>query len=160
MTVLIFLAFLSGCAAVDGSGSRDHTEKSPQGSVYTGGQTSDVQKTEDDYKTDYIDMVEDEKQSVRDRMSGLGALCKDVYIRADKGGASNVVLDEEAVHAMIETAAAQGRAVTCGSYDHNMLNYEDVDRALKGAAEGETLQTEFYEITTSGYFRYGKIQSP
>ena len=159
MTVLIFLAFLSGCAAVDGSGSRDHTEKSPQGSAYTGGQTSDVQKTEDDYKTDYIDMVEDEKQSVRDRMSGLGALCKDVYIRADKGGASNVVLDEEAVHAMIETAAAQGRAVTCGSYDHNMLNYEDVDRALKGAAEGETLQTEFYEITTSGYFRYFRLSA-
>ena len=159
MTVLICLAFLSGCAAVDGSGSRDHTEKSPQGSVYTGGQTSDVQKTEDDYKTDYIDMVEDEKQSVRDRMSGLGALCKYVYIRADKGGASNVVLDEEAVHAMIETAAAQGRAVTCGSYDHNMLNYEDVDRALKGAAEGETLQTEFYEITTSGYFRYFRLSA-
>ena len=155
MTVLIFLAFLSGCAAVDGSGSRDEL----QGSEYTDGQTSDVQKAEDDYKTDYIDMEEDEKQSVRNRMSGLGVLCKDVYIRADKGGASNVVLDEEAVHAMIETAAAQGRAVTCGSYDHNMLNYEDVDRALKGAAEGETLQTEFYEITTSGYFRYFRLSA-
>ena len=155
MTVLIFLAFLSGCAAVDGSGDRDEL----QGSEYTDGQTSDVQKAEDDYKTDYIDMEEDEKQSVRNRMSGLGVLCKDVYIRADKGGASNVVLDEEAVHAMIETAAAQGRAVTCGSYDHNMLNYEDVDRALKGAAEGETLQTEFYEITTSGYFRYFRLSA-
>lgn len=155
MTVLIFLAFLSGCAAVDGSGDRDEL----QGSEYTDGQTSDVQKAEDDYKTDYIDMEEDEKQSVRNRMSGLGALCKDAYIHADKGGASNVVLDEEAVHAMIETAAAQGWAVTCGSYDHNMLNYEDVDRALKGAAEGDTLQTEFYEITTSGYFRYFRLSA-
>ena len=155
MTVLIFLAFLSGCAAVDGSGDRDEL----QGSEYTDGQTSDVQKAEDDYKTDYIDMEEDEKQSVRNRMSGLGVLCKDAYIHADKGGASNVVLDEEAVHAMIETAAAQGRAVTCGSYDHNMLNYEDVDRALKGAAEGDTLQTEFYEITTSGYFRYFRLSA-
>lgn len=155
MTVLIFLAFLSGCAAVDGSGDRDEL----QGSEYTDGQTSDVQKAEDDYKTDYIDMEEDEKQSVRNRMSGLGVLCKDAYIHADKGGASNVVLDEEAVHAMIETAAAQGWAVTCGSYDHNMLNYEDVDRALKGAAEGDTLQTEFYEITTSGYFRYFRLSA-
>ena len=155
MTVLIFLAFLSGCAAVDGSGNRDEL----QGSEYTDGQTSDVQKAEDDYKTDYIDMEEDEKQSVRNRMSGLGVLCKDAYIHADKGGASNVVLDEEAVHAMIETAAAQGWAVTCGSYDHNMLNYEDVDRALKGAAEGDTLQTEFYEITTSGYFRYFRLSA-
>ena len=54
MTVLIFLAFLSGCAAVDGSGDRDEL----QGSEYTDGQTSDVQKAEDDYKTDYIDMEE------------------------------------------------------------------------------------------------------
>ena len=155
MTVLIFLAFLSGCAAVDGSGDRDEL----QGSEYTDGQTSDVQKAEDDYKTDYIDMEEDEKQSVRNRMSGLGVLCKDAYIHADKGGASNVVLDEEAVHAMIETAAAQGWAVTCGSYDHNMLNYEDVDRALKGAAEGESSQTEFYVLTTSGYFRYFRLSA-
>ena len=159
MTVVICLAFLSGCAAVDGSGSRDHTEKPPQGSVYTDGQTSDVQKAEDDYKTDYIDMEEDEKQSVRDRMSGLGALCKDIYIRADKGGSSNIVLDEETVHTMTETAAEEGWAVTCGSYDHNMLNYEEVDQALRDAAEGESSQTEFYVLTTSGYFRYFRLSA-
>ena len=159
VTVLICLAFLSGCAAADRSGSRDHTEKLSEESGYADSKMSDGRKTEDDYETDDIDIESDEKQSVRNRMSELGALCKDIYIRADKGGSSNIVLDEETVHTMTETAAEQGWAVTCGSYDHNMLNYEDVDQALRDAAEGESSQTEFYVLTTSGYFRYFRLSA-
>ena len=156
MIVLVCLLFLSGCAAGK-RGSRDNAEKQPEESV--GSMLSDGQEADDNYETDYIDMEENEKQSINNLISDLGGVCKDIYIRADKGDASNVVLDEETVHAMAEAAAARGWAVTCGSYDHNMLNYEDVDRALKGAAEGETLQTEFYEITTSGYFRYFRLSA-
>lgn len=159
VTVLICLAFLSGCAAADRSGSRDHTEKLSEESGYADSKMSDGRKTEDDYETDDIDIESDEKQSVRNRMSELGALCKDIYIRADKGGSSNIVLDEETVHTMTETAAEQGWAVTCGSYDHNMLNYEEVDQALRDAAEGESSQTEFYVLTTSGYFRYFRLSA-
>lgn len=159
VTVLICLAFLSGCAAADRGGSRDHTEKLSEESGYADGKMSDGRKAEDDYETDDIDIESDEKQSVRNRMSELGALCKEIYIRADKGGSSNIVLDEETVHTMTETAAEPGWAVTCGSYDHNMLNYEDVDQALRDAAEGESSQTEFYEITTSGYFRYFRLSA-
>ena len=159
VTVLICLAFLSGCAAADRSGSRDHTEKLSEESGYADSKMSDGRKTEDDYETDDIDIESDEKQSVRNRMSELGALCKDIYIRADKGGSSNIVLDEETVHTMTETAAEQGWAVTCGSYDYNMLNYEEVDQALGDASEGKASQTEFYEITTSGYFRYFRLSA-
>ena len=52
VTVLICLAFLSGCAAADRSGSRDHTEKLSEESGYADSKMSDGRKTEDDYETD------------------------------------------------------------------------------------------------------------
>lgn len=92
-------------------------------------------------------------------MSELGSLCKGIYVKADKGEASNIVLEEDVVHEMAETAASRGWAVTCGSYDYNMRNYEAVDQALSAAAEGKEADTEFYEITTSGYFRYLQLSA-
>lgn len=157
MIVLVCLLFLPGCAAAGKSESGNTTEESSVESE--DGMSAEGQEPDNDYETDYIDIEESEKKDINNRMSDLGGLCKDIYIRADKGKALNVVLDEETVHSMAETAAAQGWAVTCGSYDYNMLNYEGVDQALRDASEGDVSQTEFYEITTSGYFRYFRLSA-
>lgn len=37
---------------------------------------------------------------------------------------------------MIETAAADGCSITCGSRDYNMTNYEKIDAAIRRAEEG------------------------
>ena len=157
MIVLVCLLCLPGCAATGKSGGRDNAEKQPEESADS--MLSDGQEADDGYETDYIDIKENEKQNIKNLILDLGGVCKDIYIRADKGEASNVVLDEETIHAMVETAAARGWAVTCGSYDYNMLNYEEVDQALGDASEGKASQTEFYEITTSGYFRYFRLSA-
>ena len=66
-------------------------------------------------------MEESEEESAENLMNSFGALCAEIYENADKGSASNVVLEEETVHEMVEAAAAEGLTVTCGSYDYNML---------------------------------------
>ena len=84
--------------------------------------------------------------------------CKNIYSEADKGNASNIVLEEEAVHSMIESIAEEKVAITCGSQDYNMLNYEKVDEALSLAKTGENTETEFFVIKTSGVWIYNKLQ--
>lgn len=84
--------------------------------------------------------------------------CRDIYLAADKGEASNVVLGESVVHDMVEKAAESHIAVTCGSHDYNMLNYQSVHNVLLKAKNGESVETEFLEITTSGVFRYEKLE--
>ena len=155
--MLACLITLAGCTSAekgrDSSGAGGQADNSEDDSQ------SQTQDADDIYQTDYIDLEEDEKQKINERMSDLGSLCKDIYVNADKGDASNVVLEEAVVHEMAETAASRGWTVTCGSYDYNMLNYEALHQALSAAAEGEEAAAEFYEITTSGYFRYFKLSA-
>lgn len=66
--------------------------------------------------------------------------------------------DEEKVHRMAAAAASDGAAVTCGNYDYNMLNYEEVDHALRDAAEGREAAAEFFVLTSEGYFKYFRLQ--
>lgn len=66
--------------------------------------------------------------------------------------------DEEKVHRMVAAAASDGAAVTCGNYDYNMLNYEEVDHALRDAAEGREAAAEFFVLTSEGYFKYFSLQ--
>ena len=71
---------------------------------------------------------------------------------------SNIVLEEETVHTMIESIAEENVAITCGSHDYNMLNYKQVDDALSLAKTGENTETEFFVINTSGVWIYNKLQ--
>ena len=69
-----------------------------------------------------------------------------------------VIFPEETVHEMIETAAADGCSITCGSRDYNMTNYEKIDAAIRRAEEGEDAEAEFYQINTIGVFRYYRLE--
>lgn len=144
--VILSMAALSGCGAPE-DGREDTSGDTPD-------QTEESVSEDDFYHVKSIEMEESEEESAENLMNSFGALCAEIYENADKGSASNVVLEEENVHEMVEAAAAEGLTVTCGSYDYNMLNYENVDECLRKAAEGEAAEAEFYEITASGYFRY------
>ena len=154
--MLACLITLAGCTSAekgrDSSGAGGQADNSEDDSQ------SQTQDADDIYQTDYIDLEEDEKQKINERMSDLGSLCKDIYVNADKGDASNVVLEEAVVHEMAETAASRGWTVTCGSYDYNMLNYEDIDRALRDASAGKEAEARFCVITSEAYFRYFHLQ--
>lgn len=47
--------------------------------------------------------------------------------------------------------------MTCGEYDYNMQNYEQVKTAVTKAEKGENSKTTFYEIKTSGNFIYNHL---
>ena len=98
------LIFLSGCS--------EENNKSSNGTglqtEVTGGSLYDEGQDDDDHQVDYIDINENEKQEIGDRISDFGVLCRDIYISADKAAASNIVLEEETVHAMAEAAASRG----------------------------------------------------
>ena len=153
--ILSYLIILAGCAV--GEKERDTSGAGGQSEGLEDDSQSQTQEDDDIYQTDYISIEESEKQTINERISDLGSLCKDIYVNADKGESSNIVLQEDVVHEMVQTAASRGLAVTCGSYDYNMLNYEAVDQALNNAAEGGKTETEFHEITASGYFKYFKL---
>lgn len=84
-----------------------------------------------------------EEKDISDRLRKMVGKCKRIYSQADKGNASNIVLEEETVHTMIESIAEENVAITCGSHDYNMLNYKQVDDALSLAKTGENTETEF-----------------
>ncbi|HJD34536.1 MAG TPA: hypothetical protein H9911_08365 [Candidatus Mediterraneibacter tabaqchaliae] len=155
--ILSYLIILAGCAV--GEKERGTSGAGGQSEGLEDDSQSQTQEDDDIYQTDYISIEESEKQTINERISDLGSLCKDIYVNADKGESSNIVLQEDVVHEMVQTAASRGLAVTCGSYDYNMLNYETVDQALNNAAEGGKTETEFHEITASGYFRYFKLSA-
>ena len=102
-TVLILscLIILAGCAVGEkerGSGAGGQSEGLEDDSQ------SQTQEDDDIYQTDYISIEESEKQTINERISDLGSLCKDIYVNADKGESSNIVLQEDVVHEMVQTA--------------------------------------------------------
>ena len=109
-----------------------------------------VMDENDDYELKNIEMGRKEEKDISDRLRKMVGKCKRIYSQADKGNASNIVLEEETVHTMIESIAEENVAITCGSHDYNMLNYKQVDDALSLAKTGENTETEFFVINTSG----------
>lgn len=152
--ILISLS-LSGC-------SSSHQKADPMNGRPLSKETDfegwEEQEENDAYKLKKIDMKPHEKEEVSDRVLTTAKKCQAVYRKADKGNAENVILEEETVHKMIETAAKSGQSITCGGEDYNMLNYEAVDKALRQAEEGKDAETEFYEINTSGNLNYTRLQ--
>lgn len=150
VALLLGLALLGGCAPSDGARS----DAGEAGADAGGG----AEKVPDDYEVKYIDLKREEKEEIRQQVSSVMDECADIYAAAAGGNNRDAVLEEEIVHHMAETAAAEGIAVTCGNYDYNMLNYEETDRALREAAAGKEAETCFFVITSEGYFRYFYLQ--
>lgn len=125
--------------------------------VLLGGCFSPAQKKEDSINVESNEENDERtktEQEAKEKLLAFVETCKPIYSQSDKGEASNVVLEEASVHQMVNQAAEDGIPVTCGNYDLNMLNYENVHKKLMKAKEGENIETEFYEISLSGTFRY------
>lgn len=150
LALLLCLVLLSGCAPSD-SARPDTGEAETEAGDGEG-------KVLDDYDVKSMDLKQEEKEEIRQQVSSVMEECADIHAAAAGENNSGDVLEEDTVHHMAETAASEGRAVTCGSYDFNMLNYEETDRALREAAAGKEAETSFFVITSEGYFRYFYLQ--
>lgn len=147
----------TGSAQADASG--EETQYGGETSEGDNCENSDADVGDTSYQVKEIDMEEAEEDRVKDRIKKMENLIGALYEEAEKGDSANVALNEDAVHGMIDTAGAAGLSVTCGSHDYNMLNYEPIDECLRKAMAGERAETEFYEMTASGYFRYFRLQA-
>lgn len=74
----------------------------------------------------------------------------DIYETADKGIASNVVLDDETVLAMQKKLKAAGCPVATMIMYSDMENYESVDSFLKECMEGKSGSIVIYELCNDG----------
>lgn len=117
------------------------------------------------YELEKIELTEKERNEAISNLTNVIELCQDIYNNQEAGhntseeeASADREISEEIVHQMVERAASDGTAVTCGEYDYNMQNYESVAAAVQKAKKGKIAETTFFEINTSGNFIYNHLQ--
>lgn len=141
--LLAAVVWSAGCAA------SEYKETDPEAEVGL--------QENDEYEVDSIELTKAEKQEIEEEAIAEAARCAEVYGEAVKDK-TNVLLSEDTVHEMVRIIGEDGFPVTCRGYDHNMLNYEEVDAAVRRGAEGEKAETALFELTDSGVFRFYKLE--
>ncbi|MDO4941584.1 MAG: DUF6070 family protein [Lachnospiraceae bacterium] len=122
-------------------------------------ETDDTTAVEDsDYQIKYMDMTQRESDLAKKKIFTAAGKCRDLYETEAKGQECSVDLEEETVHQMMDVLASPGYAVTCGEYDSNMKNYEEVNRSLENAKNGQDAQAEFYAVHSGGIFLYYRLE--
>lgn len=158
-SLLIIILFTSGCSGTGKEGQDSiRTPSIEKMDVYSEEPEENEEQENLDYEIKTISMEQEEKEKISKDLLSIVEKCKDIYIQADKGQNSNIILDDAVVQQMIERVAADGYSVTCGDDDYNMQNYEMVNEKLLRAKEGDEVETEFYVINTSGVFSYNYLQ--
>lgn len=74
----------------------------------------------------------------------------DIYIHADKGGASNVVLSDETLEQMQDVVSRVGYPVITSEEYCRMSNYEKMDQFLRDCLNGEDTSVILYSLSNSG----------
>lgn len=77
-------------------------------------------------------------------------LTREIYVQADKGNASNIVLSDGAVSAMRDRLKETGRSVITTQIYASMEDHESVDKFLKECSRGVSGSATVYEIHSSG----------
>ena len=110
--------------------------------------------SEDNYRetwhTPRLTAEEWEEKEAADDCKKMMGLIFDIYKDADKGTASNVVLNDETVLEMQKKLMETGRPVSASVTYSNMENYESVDRFLEACADGKSGSVVIYEIYDDG----------
>lgn len=75
---------------------------------------------------------------------------KDIYINADKGDASNVVISDKTIQQMVGMVEEKGYAVTAMGTYSNMRNYKQVEDFLKKSMDEESGTVVVYEVHSDG----------
>ena len=91
-----------------------------------------------------------EREEAETDCKKLMELYLDIYESADKGMASNVVLDDETVLEMQKKLTEVGCSITMMVTYSNMENYESVDSFLKECMEGQSGSVVIYEVLGDG----------
>jgi len=75
---------------------------------------------------------------------------KDIYINADKGDASNIVISDKTIQQMVEIVEEEGYVVTAMGTYSNMRNYKQLEDFLKNSIDEESGTVVVYEVHSDG----------
>lgn len=111
----------------------------------------DKGEAEEQWKKGYDLPVDDEerKEAERECNKVLGII-SDIYYRAHKGEAYDVVLKEKTIHEMQERISESGYAVTMKETYSNTKNYKKVDKFLRECLQGKSGSVVIYEVYSDG----------
>lgn len=91
-----------------------------------------------------------ERESAEEDCKKAMEFIRDIYVQADKGEASNVVLKDETLFEIQNRIKETGYPVTTAVMYSNMENYEAVDGFLKECLEGKSGSVVVYDVCSDG----------
>lgn len=91
-----------------------------------------------------------EKEEAEIECEIVMGVIKDIYINADKGDASNVVISDKTIQQMVGMIEEKGYVVTAMGTYSNMRNYKQVEDFLKNSMDEESGTVVVYEVHSDG----------
>ena len=154
-SILLIMVFLIGCfvcacgkekSVVGETLAEDTEEVSP-----TEETKSAEEEAAEQWEKGYgLPVDEQEEKEAANDCKKMMELIFDIYKDADKGTASNVVLNDETVLEMQKRLMETGCPVSTLVTYSNMENYESVDRFLEECTDGKSGSVVIYEIHGDG----------
>lgn len=143
---IILLFSIAGCSTTEQV--ETHIIKA-EGDVQT--TLQEVQKEAEQLEKGYaLPVDERERKEAESDCKRMIELISDIYEHADKGGTSQVVLNNETILKMQNKIKETGCPVTTMVTYSNMENYEDVDNYLKDCTEGRSGSIIIYKVHSDG----------
>ena len=154
-SILLIVAFLIGCF-VCACGKEDSiVDESLVEDTEDVSSTEEIKSAEEEAAEQWekgydLPVDEQEREEAETDCKKQMELYLDIYETADKGIASNVVLDDQTVLEMQRKLKDAGCLVTTMVTYSNMENYESVDSFLKECMEGKSGSAVIYEVHNDG----------
>ena len=154
-SILLIMVFLIGCfvcacgkeKSVVGETLVEDTEEVSSTEETKSAEEEAAEQWEKGYG---LPVDEQEKKEAANDCKKMMELIFDIYKDADKGTASNVVLNDETVLEMQKRLMETGCPVSTLVTYSNMENYESVDRFLEECTDGKSGSVVIYEIHGDG----------
>ena len=154
-SILLIMVFLIGCfvcaCGKEDSVARESLVEDTEEVSSTEETKSAEEEAAEQWEKGYdLPVDEQEREEAETDCKKLMELYLDIYETADKGIASNVVLDDQTVLEMQKKLTDAGYPVTTMVTYSNMENYESVDSFLKECMEGKSGSAVIYEVHNDG----------
>ena len=155
MNILLITAFLIGCcvcACVKEDSITSETLEEDTEEVSSTEKTKSAEEEATEQWEKGYDLPVDEQEAVEAENDCIEMmeLISDIYGDADKGAASNVVLEDETIFKMQKKIMETGCPVATLVLYSNMGNYENVDNFLNECMDGKSGAVVIYEICDDG----------
>ena len=152
LLIMVFLigGFVCACGKEDSVAGESLVEDTEEVSSTEETKSAEKEAAEQWEKGYGLPVDEQEEKEAANDCKKMMELIFDIYKDADKGTASNVVLNDETILEMQKRLMETGCPVSTLVTYSNMENYESVDRFLEECTDGKSGSVVIYEIHGDG----------